>query len=77
MAGSSTSPRSSTDLLHYLVAAAGRIVSRDELMAVIVQRDASPFDRALDVHISHLRKKVGARRTLIRTVRGVGYVCCP
>jgi two-component system response regulator CpxR len=65
------------DLLEYLVRAAGRIVSRDELMAVIVQREASPLDRALDVHVSRLRKKLGARRMLIKTVRGAGYVFCP
>jgi two-component system response regulator CpxR len=65
------------DLLEYLVRAAGRIVSRDELMAMIVQREASPFDRALDVHVSRLRKKLGGRRMVIRTVRGAGYVFCP
>ena len=62
------------DVLEYLVRAAGRIVSRDELMAVVVQRDPSPFDRALDVHISRLRRKLGVRRLLIRTVRGAGYM---
>ncbi len=65
------------DVLEYLVRAAGRIVSRDELMAVVVQRDASPWDRALDVHISRLRRKLGGRRQLIQTVRGTGYVFCP
>jgi two-component system response regulator CpxR len=63
-------------LLDYLVRAAGRVVSRDELMTVIVQREPSPFDRSLDVHISRLRKKLGQRRRLLRTVRGVGYVFC-
>jgi two-component system, OmpR family, response regulator CpxR len=65
------------DLLEYLIHAAGRIVSRDELMAVIIQREASPLDRALDVHVSRLRKKLGGRRMLIRTERGAGYVFCP
>ena len=32
------------------------------------------YDRFLDVHISHLRKKLEGGRSLIRTVRGVGYV---
>ena len=41
-------------------------------MAALYQRPASPFDRALDVHVSHLRKKLGDRGDLIRTVRGVG-----
>jgi len=30
----------------------------------------------LDVHVSHLRKKLGGRGDLIRTVRGVGYLFC-
>jgi two-component system, OmpR family, response regulator CpxR len=46
-------------------------------MTAIVQREASPLDRALDVHISRLRKKLGSRRDLIRTVRAAGYVFCP
>jgi two-component system, OmpR family, response regulator CpxR len=62
------------DLLDFLIRAAGRIVSRDELTAVLYQRAASPFDRSLDVHVSHLRKKLGRRGELIRTVRGVGYL---
>jgi two-component system response regulator CpxR len=61
------------DVLEYLVRAAGRIVSRNELMAATVQREASPFDRALDVHISRLRRKLGRHRALIHTVRGTGY----
>ena len=61
------------DVLETLIRAAGRVVSRDELSAVLYQRPASPFDRALDVHVSHLRKKLGRRGGVIRTVRGVGY----
>jgi two-component system response regulator CpxR len=62
------------DILEYLVRSAGRIVSRDELTRALYRRSASPFDRALDVHVSHLRKKLGAHGGLIRTVRGVGYL---
>jgi two-component system response regulator CpxR len=62
------------DLLEFLIRAAGRIVSRDELTAALYQRRASPFDRALDVHVSNLRKKLGEHGALIRTVRGVGYL---
>jgi two-component system response regulator CpxR len=61
------------DILEQLVRSAGRTVSRDELIALLYQRRATPFDRALDVHVSHLRKKLGPRNELIRTVRGVGY----
>jgi two-component system response regulator CpxR len=64
------------DVLEVLVRSAGRVVSRRELTAVLYQRPASPFDRVLDVHVSHLRKKLGSRGDLIRTVRGVGYLFC-
>jgi DNA-binding response OmpR family regulator len=60
------------DILDMLVRAAGRVVSRDEITVALLEREANPYDRALDVHISHLRSKLG--HTLIRTVRGVGYV---
>ena len=62
------------DLLEMLMRAAGRVVSRDEITAALFEREATPYDRFLDVHISHLRKKLEGGRSLIRTVRGVGYV---
>jgi len=62
------------DILEILVRSAGRTVSRDELAAALHQRPASPFERSLDVHISHLRKKLErSGQTPIRTVRGEGY----
>ena len=64
------------DLLELLVRSAGRVVSRQELTTVLYQRPSTPFDRVLDVHVSHLRKKLGDRSELIRTVRGVGYLFC-
>ena len=62
------------DMLALLVERAGRIVSRDEMFRIVFSRDASVFDRALDVHLSHLRGKLGVRRSLILTVRGVGHL---
>jgi two-component system, OmpR family, response regulator CpxR len=64
------------DLLETLIRSAGRVVSRQELTAVLYQRPASPFDRVLDVHVSHLRKKLRTHGDLIRTVRAVGYLFC-
>jgi two-component system, OmpR family, response regulator CpxR len=61
------------DILEILVRSAGRVVSRDELMNILHQREATPFERSVDVHVSHLRKKFDANRSLIRTIRGVGY----
>ena len=62
------------DILEFLVHAAGRIVSRDELTAALYRRRATQFDRTLDMHICNLRKKLGRNGDLIRTVRGVGYL---
>jgi DNA-binding response OmpR family regulator len=61
-------------LLEILMRSAGRVVSRDELTLALFERAAAPYDRILDVHISHLRKKLEGGRGLIRTIRGVGYV---
>ncbi|WP_406698661.1 response regulator transcription factor [Singulisphaera sp. Ch08] len=62
------------DILEFLARAAGRVVSRDELMSALYQRRASPYDRAIDVHVSRLRKKLGMYGSRIVTVRGVGYL---
>ena len=62
------------DILEILVRAAGRTVSRDELTGALHQRRSTPYERSLDVHISHLRRKIEREnQVLIRTVRGVGY----
>lgn len=62
------------DILEVLVRSAGRVVSRDDLARFLYNRQANPLERALDVHVSHLRKKLEHGRNLIRTVRGVGYL---
>jgi two-component system response regulator CpxR len=61
------------DILELLVRSAGRAVSRNEVMNTLHRRRITPFDRSLDVHVSHIRKKMGRRGGLIRTIRGVGY----
>jgi len=62
------------DILEILIRSAGRVVSRDDLARFLYNRQANPLERALDVHVSHLRKKLEDGRALIRTVRGVGYM---
>jgi DNA-binding response OmpR family regulator len=62
------------DIFDLLARSAGRIVSRDEITEGLFERKATPSDRSLDVHISRLRKKLESGHTLIRTIRGVGYV---
>jgi two-component system, OmpR family, response regulator CpxR len=64
------------DILELIVRSAGRIISRNELSSAIYRRPASPQDRSLDVHVSHLRRKLGPLGGLIRTIRGVGYLFC-
>lgn len=64
------------DILEVLIKAAGSVVSRDDLMNRLYQREATPFDRSIDVHVSHLRKKLTDSESLIRTVRGIGYQFC-
>ncbi len=54
-----------------------RVLSRDEITNALTGREWSPLDRTIDVHIAHLRRKLGQLSTipqLIRSVRGVGYV---
>ncbi len=64
------------DILEMLVRSAGQVVSRDALMESMYNRKATPFDRSIDMHVSHLRRKLETGRTLIKTVRGVGYQFC-
>lgn len=64
-------------LLCALVERAGRVLSREQLLEATHGHFDGPVDRAIDVHISRLRQKLGddARHPrLLRTVRGVGYV---
>ncbi|HJL41715.1 MAG TPA: response regulator transcription factor [Myxococcales bacterium LLY-WYZ-16_1] len=65
------------DLLRALVAQAGRVLSRDRLMELARGQDFGAFDRSVDVHVSHLRRKLGddpKRPRWIKTIRGVGYM---
>jgi len=62
------------DLLELLMHSKGSVVSREEITARLFEREATPYDRFLDVHVSHLRTKLRGGRGLIRAIRGVGYV---
>ena len=64
------------DILELLMRAAGRVLSRDALMESLYNRQATPFDRSIDMHISHIRRKLENGQPLIKTVRGVGYQFC-
>jgi DNA-binding response OmpR family regulator len=65
------------DLLRALAERAGRVLSREQLMELARGSAEEAFDRSIDVHVSHLRQKLGddpKRPRLLKTVRGAGYV---
>jgi DNA-binding response OmpR family regulator len=56
---------------------AGRVLSREQLMELVRGAPDEAFDRSIDVHISHLRAKLGddpRSPTWLKTIRGVGYL---
>src|SRR5580700_432304 len=65
------------DLLLALVERANRVLTRDMLLDLLRGRQAGPFDRSIDMHVSKVRKKLGdgdGDAEHIKTVRGVGYI---
>ena len=65
------------ELLKVFVNHANRVLSRDHLMNLLYGRDAGPFDRAVDVQIGRLRRKIEAdpaAPVLLKSVRGAGYI---
>jgi len=65
------------DILAVLMKTAGEVVSKAALSEQALGKRLGPYDRSLDVHIGHIRKKLspladGTPR--IKTVRGVGYM---
>lgn len=68
------------ELLQAFVTHSGRVLNRDQLLDIARGRNAQPFDRAIDVQVSRLRKKIepdAKTPTLIKTVRGGGYIFTP
>jgi len=64
------------ELLAALARAAGRVLSREQLLDALKGAEYEAFDRSIDVHISKLRAKLEAdpkAPRLIKTVRGTGY----
>lgn len=59
-------------LLEVLMRAAGQAVDREILTQEVLGRPYSPYDRAIDVHVSNLRRKLAAGGR-IKTIRGIGY----
>ncbi|HEX6005879.1 MAG TPA: response regulator [Burkholderiales bacterium] len=64
-------------LLRVFLTHPNRVLTRDQLIDLMLSRDAAPFDRAIDVQVSRLRHRLGedAREpAIIKTVRSHGYV---
>lgn len=75
-----TLTRKEYDVLAYLAARPGRVVTRKELFTEVWQQPFVGADQTLDVHLSWLRRKLGesaAQPRLLRTVRGVGVMLVP
>jgi len=66
-------------LLAAFVRRPGRILTRDVLLDLARGLDAAPYDRAIDIAVSRLRRKLAEAdpATIIETVRGVGYRLVP
>ncbi len=62
------------NLLHFLVARANTVVSREQILNAVHHRDRHVNDRAVDVLIGRLRKKLPAGLLHIQAVRGSGYM---
>ncbi len=60
-------------VLASLMAANGRVLSREQLIDSALGIDVAVTNRTIDVHIASLRRKLGPAATYIHTVRGVGY----
>jgi two-component system, OmpR family, KDP operon response regulator KdpE len=68
------------DLLHYLAAHAGQVVTRRDLLTHVWQLPYGGADKTVDVHVSWLRRKLGEtaqRPRYLHTVRGVGVKLTP
>ncbi len=60
-------------ILALLLKSPGRVFTREQIIDAVKGSDYPVTDRAVDVHIVSLRKKLGARSDAVETVRGIGY----
>lgn len=60
-------------LLAYMIQRPGVVLTRDKILADVFHYSSESYDRSVDNHIKTLRKKLGAARGHIETVRGLGY----
>ena len=60
-------------IVHFLAKHAGWVFSREQIVEGVKGKDYPVTDRAVDVQVAGLRKKLGAAADHVQTVRGVGY----
>ena len=60
-------------ILHFLASRPGWVMTREQIVDAVRGADYPVTDRAVDVQIVGLRRKLGSRADYIETVRGVGY----
>lgn len=61
------------ELLRVLMENAGTVLSRDVLLVKVWGYSSESETRTIDVHIRHLREKLGEKGNMIETVKGIGY----
>ncbi len=61
------------NILTALIKAGGKVLSRDQLMTVLGQKQNHKNDRIVDVHIAAMRKKLGKGKNIIKTIHRHGY----
>ncbi len=64
-------------ILHLLASRAGWVFSREKILDHLWGDEKNVTDRSVDVHVKHLRDKLGATGRMIVNVRGVGYKLVP
>jgi two-component system phosphate regulon response regulator PhoB len=60
-------------ILELLISQPGRVFTREQIINIVKGPDYPVTDRAIDVHILSIRRKMEASGNLVETVRGIGY----
>lgn len=60
-------------ILGILIRNPGKVFSRSRLLEILWGGEKFVFERTIDVHISHIREKLGQASSMVQNVRGIGY----
>lgn len=69
--------RKELELLSFLLTHQGQMLSRSQLLTAVWHDDSYVLERTVDVHITHLRRKIGAYAEHLQTKSGFGYIWRP